>query len=247
VDRLESALGDPGTVLVPVWRDCNLVYTGGIAGRRPAPALPGVADAGALLEVGGELVWLGLLDGRDCFAVDVSGLVDPFGHPVLARCRASGAELVDLREVGGLMDRSEAGLLAYARGILNWHRRTAYCGSCGRRTEPRRGGHLPCAGRHASKCIPDLVAFRFGQPDGGVHAHELLPGRQHGWRGRLFGFLPKGLAPVNALPLVFWNCPSLQCGHSFLDLVLFQPEDIYSFLQDSGLQEVIPQGMQHLA
>lgn len=41
---------------------------------------------------------------------------------------------------------SEAGLLAYARGMVEWQSRNTYCGRCGARMKPKDGGHsLHCS------------------------------------------------------------------------------------------------------
>jgi NAD+ diphosphatase len=39
------------------------------------------------------------------------------------------------------MEAQEAALMAYARGILYWHRHHTYCGTCGQETKSKNGGH----------------------------------------------------------------------------------------------------------
>src|SRR5436190_22815076 len=78
--RLMSALDAPETLLVPVYRDKNLFTPGG----EDRAALLTVAQAASLVDSAAELVWLGLLDGKDCFALDLSNeseaRLTPFGR-----------------------------------------------------------------------------------------------------------------------------------------------------------------------
>jgi len=53
-----------------------------------------------------------------------------------------GSEFADLRRVGSLLPAQDAALLAYARGMIAWHRRHRHCGVCGAATAPRHGGHV---------------------------------------------------------------------------------------------------------
>ena len=48
---------------------------------------------------------------------------------------------MDLRRVGPSIDAAGAALMAYARGMLYWHRQNGFCGRCGHATESRDGGH----------------------------------------------------------------------------------------------------------
>ena len=129
-----SALDAPETLLVPVYRDQSLVSTD----ATPRAVLLPVRDAASLVDVAAELVWLGRVGGRDCFALDLSGMERPDTHVAIA----GKGSFTDLRLAGGLLRAEEAEVLAYARGMLYWHRRHRFCGSCGRPTKPREGGHV---------------------------------------------------------------------------------------------------------
>jgi NAD+ diphosphatase len=176
---------------VPVWRDLSLV----VSGRRPAVAA--ISGAGGL-EVGADtdsVVLLGVeAGGRAWFAADLSERE----QQDLARLH-DGAEFTDLRRVGALMDHADGALLAYARGMLHWHRRHRFCGVCGRPTTSRHGGHLrvctgvDCAAEHFPRTDPAVIMLvtRPG-PDGGA----CLLARQSRWpRGMvstLAGFVEPG-------------------------------------------------------
>ncbi|HJL03037.1 MAG TPA: NAD(+) diphosphatase [Polyangiaceae bacterium LLY-WYZ-15_(1-7)] len=126
---LREALDRPETRLVPVWRSRNLVAEG----RPPTPLRPTVGEHPALLEAGGAPVFLGLDGEVPVFAVDLSPVEDPgaLGLP--------GA-FHDLRRAGAFMDPADFGPLAYARGILRWHRKNRHCRLCGARTAQADAG-----------------------------------------------------------------------------------------------------------
>ena len=90
-----------------------------------------------LIDPAYETVFLGLDNETPLFATDVSiGNVDQFK-------KINGEyEFIDLREAGWLLNAQEAALLAYARGLLYWHRHSAYCSTCGSPAQSQHGGHL---------------------------------------------------------------------------------------------------------
>ncbi|HEX3596698.1 MAG TPA: NAD(+) diphosphatase [Polyangiaceae bacterium] len=164
------ALDAPATLVVPVWRDKTLVTSG----AEPRAVLPAVATASALVDAAAELAWLGKVDGADCFALDLSDMEDPLAHPALA---GSGT-LADLRMIGGLLPAEEAELLAYARGLLHWHRRCRFCGVCGHPTKPKDGGHVreceTCDAKHFPRTDPAIMALVW-------KGDRCVLARQHGW------------------------------------------------------------------
>lgn len=127
---INAVLARPDAQVLALWRDQCLM-------RGPQAATLSVADAQAALATAGELVFLGLDGDAGIFAADLSALEEPHAFAL------SGASA--LREVRGLvgtLSRSEAAILAYARGILHWHGNQRFCGACGGDTEHRHGGHL---------------------------------------------------------------------------------------------------------
>lgn len=91
----------------------------------------------SLLEPPHEIVFLGLEKGTPMFAVDVSHCNAEQFDTVVGEY-----EFIDLREAGWLLSAQEAALLAYARGLLYWHRHSGYCSTCGSSAQSRHGGHL---------------------------------------------------------------------------------------------------------
>ncbi len=125
-----ATTGDPRARVLPLWRDRCLV-----AGDPPAPVLAPVAaidDSDA-----SRLVLLGIGDRGPQFALDLSELEL---EDALSRVSAQAA--VDVRSLFSRVSGSDAGVIAYARGVLHWSRHHRHCGCCGAATEPRNAGHL---------------------------------------------------------------------------------------------------------
>jgi NAD+ diphosphatase len=108
---------DPEARIWPLWHDQLLV-----AGEPPAPV---ALTASAAAELGLPTL-LGLEGTVPHFAADLSELelADALG---LARADAAA----DIRSVFTSIPVHQAGILAYARGLLSWNRNQRYCGRCG--------------------------------------------------------------------------------------------------------------------
>jgi len=143
---------DPGSLFVPVWRNQNLVIE--LDSGDPRAVLLESASIAAILGKSaeerlsaGEVVFLGIIEGRAHFALDLSSVEAPLEmlrSPALA---ASGVEaatvrFADLRQIGGRIERREGALLALARAMMFWHSRHRYCGLCGSPTRSEEAGHM---------------------------------------------------------------------------------------------------------
>lgn len=134
-----------------------------------------------LADVDGDLLLLGLEDGTALFAADHAK------HP------QSGARTIGLREAGAALDQRDGALIAYAAGLLNWHRRHPHCGVCGATTELGEAGHVRrcpnCGAVHHPRTDPVVIMI---VTDG----DRILLGRQPAWPpGRysaLAGFVEPG-------------------------------------------------------
>jgi NAD+ diphosphatase len=183
IDALEAALREGRSVLVPVWRDLNLV-----AGEQLS--LLELGRARELLESQGELVWLGKLNGAGCFAIDISAIPEPQRHPLLG----AAGEFKDLRFVGAALPQDHAALAAYARGILHWHKRQRHCSACGAPTVPREGGHTrvcrdeACGSTHFPRTDPAVIVLVH-------HGDECLLGRQARWPKGMYSTLAGFVEP----------------------------------------------------
>ncbi len=181
VDRLQ----DPASRLVPVWRARSLV-TRGVAPEavtlRPGDTqLPGADRIG--------LVFLGLENGAARFAVDLSSLDDP-----LAQLAAGDSEFLDLHQIGALLSQRDGALLAYARGMIHWHRRHLYCGRCGNETISVEGGHIrrcandDCGIQHFPRTDPAIIVLV-------TDRDACLLGRQKLWPSAVYSTLAGFVEP----------------------------------------------------
>jgi NAD+ diphosphatase len=137
--------------VIPLWRDECLVAAG-----QPV-VLAG--DHVSLLSAGQrETVFLGLSADVPVFAADLSELEKGTAQELVG-----ADDCADVRSLIGVVSRAEAGLLAYARGLLHWQRRQRFCGACGGRCEPRDGGHLrvcaDCGSLHFPKIEPAIIVL----------------------------------------------------------------------------------------
>ena len=123
-ERLHS----PRSSLLPVWRSRSLMA----AGDALTPAF--VPLTAAALEHCADPVFLGLRQDEAYFTADISHHESP---PF-----AEFGTYRDLREVGPLLPREEAAVLAYARAMTTWQSRHLFCGRCGSPTHSREAGHV---------------------------------------------------------------------------------------------------------
>ena len=118
-------------------QDRNLMHWVREVGSAPVAISHAREEIESLLDPGHQTVFLGLENRTPLFAVDVSpGDEDRFSAFI------GEYEFIDLREAGWLLNAHEAALLAYARGLLYWHRHSAFCSTCGSPAHSRHGGHL---------------------------------------------------------------------------------------------------------
>jgi len=150
---IRSAIADAGSQFVPVWRSQNLVVE--LADAEPRAIVLTADHAALALGEGdaeshlaqGRVVFLGVIDERAHFALDLSGVeapLDTLASPALAASGipADGARFADLRQLAGRLAPHEGALLALARAMLFWHQRHRFCGVCGSPTLSEEAGHM---------------------------------------------------------------------------------------------------------
>ncbi len=160
---LATKKGSGQTRVLPVWRSRNLVggidAEGRVTGDAPALVALDINECWSLAGEQGELVLLGEKDETVWFALDISHLEDPLSAYELK----DRGEFVDLRLVGAVMNRAAGAAMAFARGILTWHRRHRFCGFCGSPTESTDAGHVrvcqnsECATQHFPRTDPAVI------------------------------------------------------------------------------------------
>lgn len=184
--QLVLLLETPDSVIVPVWRSKHLVSADS------APVLLDVREASALLDCGGEVVFLGMRDRAACFAVDLSTLEQPLAHSLLV----GRGSFADLRAIGPLLAADDAGLLGYARAMLHFHRQHLFCGRCGAQTVAREGGHV----RECAAC--DNKVFPRTDPAVMIlveHEGRCLLARQPGFPRGMYSVLAGFVEPGETL------------------------------------------------
>jgi NAD+ diphosphatase len=74
-----------------------------------------------------------------------------------------GAELLDLRSVGALLDDRDAGLLVHAVALAHWHANHRYCPRCGHETVVEQAGHVRrcphCGAEHYPRTDPAVIVI----------------------------------------------------------------------------------------
>ena len=143
------------------------------------------------LGVDSTVVFLGLLDGRSHFVIDISG-----NERAVQELRESGSlRFQDCRSVTEFLSGQESGIVSQARAQVNWHNTHGFCSKCGHKTDIGRGGQV----RHCSQCNSD----HFPRTDPVVitvvsDGDRCLLGQSHGRLSRssmysaLAGFMDQG-------------------------------------------------------
>ena len=184
--------------IIAVWRNRSLIIDGDNGARAH---MPSKEDAPELLKAADDPVFLGLDDDNNPhFGVDISHLDE---HDAIALA-GEGASFVDLRSLGWMIPRDDAGLLAYARGLAYWHRTHRYCGHCGSPTESREGGHMrkcanPTCGRPSFPRTDPAVIMLVEHPGNDTHPPSCLLGRSGKWEFPLYSTLAGFVEPGESL------------------------------------------------
>lgn len=151
---IQQQLANPELLFVPVWRNRNLVA--GMEQNAPEAVYITGEAAGTLKMQNGPWAFLGLLDGKAVFTIDISVADDPI--PLLPE---NLGQFVDLRSVGWGVPRPEAAVLAHARGLMHWRARHKFCGVCGGVCEVKTSGHMvqctACEAQHFPRTDPAVI------------------------------------------------------------------------------------------
>jgi NAD+ diphosphatase len=152
------------------------------------------ADVGDLIATGATVVMLGL-DGDACrFAIDASTVPD--GR------REGWGKFIDVRSMASQVSAEEAGILAQARSLIDWHARHGFCAVCGNATLPQEGGYsrlcgnAACKAQHFPRTDPVVIMLV-------LRGDQCLLGRQpqfpRGMYSALAGFIEPGETIENAV------------------------------------------------
>ena len=183
---LADAARDGASRILPLWRLMPLVTEG----ARPALAWQPPALVGELATEG-SVVLLGLDGGRPRFAADVSALDQPDSAGPLA----GKGTFTEVRALAPQLAAGEAGVVAQARALVDWHLRHTFCAVCGAKTTPHEGGYMrrcesaSCAAEHFPRTDPVVIMIV-------ARGESCLLGRQQhfpeGMYSALAGFVEPG-------------------------------------------------------
>jgi NAD+ diphosphatase len=186
-EAVELRWKQPQTRVVPVWRSRHLVI--------PEETAEIVLLGSDLLDKHrSDRVLLGTAGETTFFAVDLSHLEEPTQSLGLE----ASQRFVGLREAAPLLSRPEGALLAYANGMVSWHRRHRFCGACGAETLSNDGGHVrrcsneDCEELHFPRTDPAVIML---VTDG----DRCLLGRQASWRKPVYSTLAGFVEPGESL------------------------------------------------
>jgi NAD+ diphosphatase len=199
---IKARYREPRSVVIPIWQHLSFI----VEGDPPLAALATGTLSAPIIEDADQLVLLGTGgEGEAWFAADLSSKNRETIAQMIGR-----AILVPLRRVGAIMPPGHAAVLAYAQGIIHWHRRHRFCGVCGSATESREGGHVrvcvkaTCGAEHFPRTDPAVIMLV------SRHDHEAcLLARQARWpRGMystLAGFVEPGESLEEAVAREVWE------------------------------------------
>jgi len=182
--RVAEAWRRPTTRVLPVWRSQHFVVS------RERPEILFLTPE--RFEDNEAAVLLGEHDGAAYFAMDLSHVEDPVRELGLDPAH----ELKGLRELACLLPHAEGALLAYANGMMSWHRRHRFCGECGGATKVAQAGHVrecaDCGGVHFPRTDPAVIMLV-------IDGERCLVGRQASWPEKVYSTLAGFVEPGESL------------------------------------------------
>jgi NAD+ diphosphatase len=198
-DWVAARLAEPAARVLPLHRLRPMVTDAPSLGWLDVPALQPAID-----RLGAEApIFLGLADGVPCFALGVS---DPALEELAASLEAEGRSWGDPRAIAPLLPPGDAGVLAQARSVLDWHARHGFCAACGATTAPRTGGAsrgcATCGASHFPRTDP-VVIMLVEHEDRCLLAHGA--GRPGNFHSALAGFIEPGESIEEAVQREVWE------------------------------------------
>lgn len=184
LDRADNVRADPDQLAAMMnWRARLLM----LDGLMPEMDEQGALVWGTLADAAedAELVFLGLDDGKPCFAA-VPALGD--ASPRMANPR--------LWSVMATLGADDLAIYGGARSITDWHARHRFCAACGGPTTIAKGGWqrncIACQTQHFPRTDP--VTIMLVENDG-----KLLLGRGLGWPDRAYSALAGFVEPGESI------------------------------------------------
>lgn len=186
IDRADHIRANPEALAgLMDWR-ARLLKLDGLA---PVYDHSGALEWGTLADAPpeAELVFLGLMDGKGCFAaVPDEGATGPaYANPAIWQAMSA-------------LDPRELALYGGARSLVDWHARHQFCARCGAGTKLAKGGwqrnctNDACKGEHFPRVDPVTIMLV-------EHSGRLLLGRQPRFPPRRFSALAGFVEPGESI------------------------------------------------
>jgi NAD+ diphosphatase len=179
--------------VLALWRGKPLMQDGDLVWLRAGHAA---------LAMGGPALFLGLDEGRPCFAQDISawqpagdlagvgGFIDLTvqTHPDLPLTQG----FTELRGVMAALTPRAAELAAVARALSHWHSAHGFCAACGAASVPAMAGWqrncTACGVHHFPRTDPVAIMLI-------THGNRILLGRSPGWPDGMYSCLAGFVEP----------------------------------------------------
>ena len=182
-------------LIMPVWRGDNYITSI----DDPRPAFIDFNNYLDLITTATEIIFLGhiIYNGSEKQAIFAIGLDDKDDQIDFAAI--GDGEFTDLRNIGRQMSQEEGALLAYARGLVHWHKQHLFCGVCSADTISQNSGHVrkccndDCAKLHFPRTDPAVI---MAVDDGADH---LILARHPAWPVGNHSVLAGFVEPVETL------------------------------------------------
>ena len=188
---LQAAHTDPSSVYVPVWRGKNLLTDPD--GSQAVWLSPKALEALALDPA--QAIFLGVANERAVFAL----------HVVDGEALKERGVFMELWRTAHQLPTDQAGILAYAKAMVEWHRSHRYCGRSGEPNVATEGGHLMLGGdgaRQFPRVDPAIIVLV-------SHGPQCLLGRQRKWPpehySTIAGFVEPGESLEDAVRREVWE------------------------------------------
>lgn len=186
---LAAQLAEPSSLGVVFWNGRPLVEDreGGVqiaylSGRMLSELAGGSAE---------RALFLGLWKDAPVFAFELSGPADPAQGALQGLGRFE-----EVRPIALKLPAAEAGIVATARSMFEWHRRHDHCSACGESSRIADGGWKricpACAAEHFPRTDPVVIMLPY-------HGDRCMLGRQEAWPPGMFSALAGFMEPGESI------------------------------------------------
>ena len=181
-EYLKRLKEDPGALFIPVFSQKNLFM------NKPETRAVFIDSDSITGFNNDEVIFLGQYEDNYYFALGVQDEASFTNN--------HSYKFDDLRKIAPLLNKKEAAILAYAKGMIYWRERVKYCGKCGHVTILEDGGHRALC--------PGCNSLFFPQTDPAIivivtYRDKCLLARQPVWPPKRFSVIAGFVEPGESL------------------------------------------------